>query len=358
MSRALLAAFAVLACAACTPAFVPARVTEPIAASDGVLQVAVERLWVTEDLPLRGVGADSALVVQLAVTNPSGMQRTISPASASCLMEVDSSRPAETRALLPTGGGEGPFPGEIPEEGNLLASVVIPPGQTRPVWVLFRGYRFPDSDLPRKVSVRIPSPGGLPLELVLADPARGRRRWEVAPQRTGASIGFQNGALFGGVEATQLSTQFARVWRAGPILWELGLSSTLMIQTKGPLTSGTSSFAGTGLMARLTVPLLEWGSPLDPRQLGIYMGGSATLFAEIAKSPPPGDMTPPKVYGALSADLGLELDVGALRLGETPFPLSPTGRSVPRWFVRVGYTHWRIGPADADGYVTSLRLAW
>jgi hypothetical protein len=70
-------------------------------------------------------------------------------------------------------------------------------------------------------------------------------------------------------------------------------------------------------------------------------------------------MRSPHVYGLLSGEIGLELDVGALRFAASPFPLSPTGRApLPRWLVRAGYTHTSIGGFQADGYLSSLKLAW
>ena len=83
------------------------------------------------------------------------------------------------------------------------------------------------------------------------------------------------------------------------------------------------------------------------------------MLIEIIGDRAPGDMTPPSVYGAILAEAGIQLDVGALRFAGTPFPLAPLGRlPLPRWSIRLGYTHAWIGGAQADGYVSSLRLTW
>jgi hypothetical protein len=154
------------------------------------------------------------------------------------------------------------------------------------------------------------------------------------------------------------STQVARVFRAGPLLWEVGLGTRVLVQITGELRSPTSSFAGTGPVAHVAWPVLGWGTSQDPRRIGPYAGGEAQIL--IALEPPraPGDMTPPTIYGLVAAEAGLELDVGALPLGASPFPLQPSGRRLPRWGLRLGYTHWWVGHGQADGYVSSLRLAW
>ena len=41
-----------------------------------------------------------------------------------------------------------------------------------------------------------------------------------------------------------------------------------------------------------------------------------------------------------------------------PFPITTTGTPLPRWFIRLGYTHWFVNGGAADGYVSSIRLAW
>jgi hypothetical protein len=60
----------------------------------------------------------------------------------------------------------------------------------------------------------------------------------------------------------------------------------------------------------------------------------------------------------LAAEAGIEVDVGARRLAATPFPLSYTGRALPRWLFRIGYTHWWVAGGGSDGYTTSARLSW
>ncbi len=107
------------------------------------------------------------------------------------------------------------------------------------------------------------------------------------------------------------------------------------------------------------MPVFTWGSPQDPRQLGVYGGPTAMLLAEIAKPPPEGEkMKPPHVYGAYIAEAGLELAVGALRFAATPFPLTPGRAPLPRWAIRLGYVHWWVDKGGTDGYTSSLRLTW
>jgi hypothetical protein len=324
--------------------------------------------------------------VEVAVSNGGAAPYAVSAVSFSCRMEVDATRPAETRALTPAGGGEGQFPGQLASDESALSAVTVPPGQTRAYWVLFRGYRFPASDVPRRVVLTVQGEGGqaiawgrpgfagpsrsrgvrdpsrvpTEIELVLADPALGDLRWEVTPARGGWMFGVQNTSLFGShLRATAIATEIARTTRIGRLLLDVGLTSRVLVQTQGALVSPTSSFAGSGLAARLAVPLLEWGPWHDPRRLAAYGGGQAELL--IAMEPPraPDDNTPPSYYGALSFEAGLELELGALRVAATPFPLSYAGaRPLPRWLLRVGYTHWLVGHGGSDGYTTGIALSW
>ena len=55
---------------------------------------------------------------------------------------------------------------------------------------------------------------------------------------------------------------------------------------------------------------------------------------------------------------GIEFDVGTLRPGPTPFPISYTTWSAPRWAFRLGYVHWWTSGGDSNGFAYSLRLAW
>src|SRR5262245_12849938 len=131
-ARAL--ALALIASTGCGPSFVAVRPTEPVTADASGVRATVTRVFVTDDVRARGVDDGSRLVVELRVRNEGGAPRKLSPASFSCLMELDARRPGETRALLPAGGGEGPFPGEVPDEGSVLAGVTVPPGGERDVW--------------------------------------------------------------------------------------------------------------------------------------------------------------------------------------------------------------------------------
>jgi hypothetical protein len=242
----------------------------------------------------------------------------------------------------------------------LLAPVTIPPGQSRVVWAIFQGYRFDGSEVPRRVVLTVPVEGFAPFEVVLADPARGGLRWD-APSLTSAwAYGLKDVTLFAaGMGGVAPSVEVVRVTRSGPILWDLGILSTVFAETRGHrLTSETNVFSGIGLTAHLTLPVLSWGTALEPRQLGVYTGGAASALVEIPRPHTAEEMFKPHSYGWLQVEGGLELDVGALRLGRTPLPLSLVGRGLPRWTVRVGYVQSSAGAATSAGYATTIRFTW
>lgn len=360
---ALAAALALGATSCGAATYREVHLTEPVAAAAGRLDVQVGRLFLTDDTIDNGVGDGLGLVVELAVTNHDTIPYGLPPTGLWCLMQVDARHPGETRLLPPSVNGDGAFPGE-PPEGADLKLVEIAPGQTRAFWVLFRGYRYDGSDVPRRITLTMPDAEGHPLEVVVADPARGDLRWAVKPTRSTWTFGVQGTNLYGSyVQGMAYSERLSRLASAGRFLWDAGLVSTTLVQVQGRLRSESSSFTGIGLDAHLSYPLWRWGDPASPVRLGPYLGGQIqTLIAiqptpkQMPNSPPP---SPPPVYGQGGPELGLEVDVGALRNAATPFPLRSVGDNpLPRWAIRVGYTHSWIGHGTADGYVTSFRLAW
>jgi hypothetical protein len=292
---ALAAAFVAVGCGG---DFVAVRPSEPLAARAGELEVEVARVFLSSDARTRGLADDDDLVVELRVRNAGSSPRRIPLGSFSCFLEVDARRPGQTRALLAGGGGEGPFPGRAPEEGSLLATSTLPPGETRVLWALFHGYRFEGSDVPRRVALRVPVEGGAPFDVTLADPSRGELRWEMPPVPAALSIGLRSGMTFAsGLRLNITSTEIARLARAGRLLWDVGLVSSVVVQTDGPLASSTSAFTGTGLSAHLALPLLSWGPAQDPRQLGVFAGGAAQLLVELPSQRALDDMAPVHTYG-------------------------------------------------------------
>lgn len=347
----------------CGPSFVAARPTQPVSISpmvDPTINVVVGRVWLTDNIVDSGMGDDTALAVEIGVTNPGREPYAISAASLSCMMELSPDLPGETVSLAPAGGGEGPFPAGLALDELTLGSATIPPGETRPYWVVFRGYRYSGSDVPRKITIALPDTRGRPVRLVIADPARGELRWEVKPPSRGYVFGLQNTALLAsGLTLSAMSANIGFIGRAGPVLWDAGLSSSLLIEPQGGLTSPTSSFSGIGLNAHVAWPFVRWGAWQDPRAVGLFAGGEALALVAVMRPVPAGEKAPKPIgYGALSVDAGLELDYGALRPAASPLPISWAGPSLPRWSLRVGYTHWFTDGLNSGGYMLSLRLAY
>lgn len=340
--------------------------TEPVhSRQPGPLVVGVRRLWITDDLLTDGLSEDTALAVELTIGNQGAEAVTVGAASFSCLLSVDPKRPEATLSLPPVAGAEGDFPDDLPPEGSLLAPVSIAAHERKPFWILFRGYRYPDSDVPRRVTIRVdgaqlrPGEPATAIVLDVADPARGGLQWSVAPPSGGWTIGIENVNFVNDhLRGLMTGSRLSRLTRVGPVLWEVALVSCLLVETKGSLASATSSFGVSGLASAVTAPVYSWGRWQDPRQAGIYWGGEALLAGEVQRSLS-GDMTmKPRLYGALAIDVGVEVDVGAIRLAASPFPLVAGRRGLPRWSWRAGYTHWWINGAGTDGVGGAVQLAW
>ena len=356
---------AALATLGCGSAFRPVTLPRPIsmsAMSDATLSVELGHVFVTGDVMKSGMGEDSALAVVLGITNYGREAYTLSAGSMSCWMELSPDLPGETRSLTPAGGGEGDFQGADLDDLK-IGSTTIQPGATRHYWVVFRGYRFEGSDVPRKITVSLPDARGRRVKLVIADPAQGDLRWQTAPGRTGAAYGVQNTSTFApGFTSTSIGAQISLVTRVGPIMYDLGLTSGMVLETKGRTLSETNAFTSTGGNAHLTLPVTTWGNWQDPRQLGFYGGFGLQLLIEVPGANHDSKVTP-RSYGVVSLEGGLELDVGGHGPpAASPFPISYTRALLPRWTIRAGYTHWFIAGDNADlnsgGYVTSVRFAW
>ena len=125
------------------------------------------------------------------------------------------------------------------------------------------------------------------------------------------------------------------------------------------LKSTTSAFSTLGLFTHLTLPVFTWGAGHDQRRLGVYAGGAAALWVQVLTT----DETRQRVRAAttnvLTADGGLELDVGSLLPAATPFPLDPQARvPLPRWLIRLGYAQTWLDGAPAGSLMTTLHLTY
>ena len=362
-NRSTLALVSVFVALGCGPSFRAVHLSQPVSMSpmsDATISVEAGRVFVTDNIIDSGMGEDTAIGVEIGVTNGGREPYVLSAATLACLMELSADRPGETLALTPAGGGDGPLPDHLGLEDLKLGSTTISPGESRHYWVVFRGYRYDGSDIPRKVTVSLPDARGRRVQLVIADPARGTLRWEMKPPASGLVYGFQNTALFApGLTATGMAGSLGFVGRAGPIWWDAGLTSRILVEPQGRLDSPTSTFTGSGVNAHAAWLFTGWGAWQDPRRVGLFGGGEAQALLAIMHPTPAGEMPPkPILYGALSVEAGLELDIGALRPAASPFPISWDGPALPRWSIRVGYTHWFTHGLNSGGYMTSLRLAW
>jgi hypothetical protein len=348
--------------AGCGTSYRAARLTQSVSMSpmaDAILSVEAGNVYVSDDLIGSGLNEDSVLAVELGITNAGSQPYALNAATISCWMELSPDQPGETRSLTPAGGGEGPFPTDVDTQDFTLGSTTIPPGQTRKSWVVFRGYRYAGSDVPRKITVSFPDPRGRRVQVVIADPARGQLRWEVQQKARTLFYGVNNTSLYGPeLDGIGMGGALGLMQRSGRFLWETGLTSRIFVETEGSLVSPTSTFSGTGVFGHLMLPLGGWGTWQDPRQFGLYAGGELQVLTAIESRASAAKMPKAQLHGAASAEGGVEFAIGAQRPYASPFPISFSGWAAPRWAIRVGYVHWWTGGGDSNGYVTSLILSW
>ena len=350
--------FAFATVGGCGSGFEVARLRVPATAASGGLRAQVRQLQISDDIAFEGVRDDSEVVAELTLANDGGADYVLRPSSLSWLMSIDPRAPGETRSLPSAWADEGTFDGADGDGGYhlKLQPVVVPPGQTRSYWVVFRGYHFPGSNVPRRITLALPDPAGRRMELTLADPADGFARWDLEAPPAVWMLGVMTHAMFGGhLRAMATAGQVSRMARAGRWRWDVGFVSRLLVQLEGALESSTSAFSGLGINGHVTAPLWAGGRPETPAELGVFVGGEAQTLIAIQRD---NEASAPSAYGGLAAELGLEFGLGAVRRAATPFPLTPVGRPLPALVTRVGYTHWWIGGGHSDGYTVGFRLAW
>ena len=173
-----LAVALLLTLAACGTTYVEVHPTQALRVeTPGTLAVEARRILLTDDVPWGGLREDTALVVELDVTNVSGGASDFNITSLTCLLELDGDAPDKTLSLPLGAGAAGLFPGEVGEDVLDVKPLPLAPGETKRIWALFRGYKYPGSDIQRRVALTFSGADGRPMRLVLADPARGTLRW-------------------------------------------------------------------------------------------------------------------------------------------------------------------------------------
>jgi len=350
-----------LGLAGCGATLEQLKPSEPLVAREpsSALKVEVTAVILSDEVPRQGVAEDAVVGVSLRVRNDGGVSYTFNASSCWLFLEGDERHPEKTLSFAPAGGGEGEPPRELDEDTPLRA-VPVAPGETRSLWVLFRGYRFPGSDIARRVTMTLPGLDGQPLHVLLADPARADLRWEVAPPTSRIMPAIQSASLLGAQTKSQIAgSALARVATAGRFLWDVELRSGLAVQTEGRLKSALSTFSVSAIALHLTAPLWTWGPYQDPTRFGVFAGGGGAVWSALITTAQARAGEKPNVYGAWFVDAGLELDFGTWRPAATPFPLSLDPKpGLPRWSLRLGYTQSWFGNATSAGYMTGLRLSF
>src|SRR5262245_35075676 len=121
----------------CAPSWSPARLTQPVSMSpmaDATLSVEAGNIYVTNDVINAGMDEDTALAVELGITNVGAQPYVLNAAAISCWMELSPEQPGETRSLTPAAGGDGPFPAGLRHQDYTIGSITGPARTTRKAW--------------------------------------------------------------------------------------------------------------------------------------------------------------------------------------------------------------------------------
>jgi hypothetical protein len=194
----LLGLSGVLACAlsvGCVPVQA-LPLSRPATTGANDLQVQVGSVSASNTFLAQAGGPASVLSADVTVTNHSGGTALLELDRATLLFEDPGGelRPVTLGALA---AGKGITPDAIP-----LSKRPVPigaaPGETVAFWVAFQDdERLEETDIPRRIILRIPVSGGAaPVDVLLADPATARPRWELPMVRHATYAGVSASGTF------------------------------------------------------------------------------------------------------------------------------------------------------------------
>jgi hypothetical protein len=213
--------------------------------------------------------------------------------------------------------------------------ILLRQGERNLLWVEFNGFYDVDP-LPQKLVLRLALPDG-PAELVLADPARNRPRWQLPPRDRSGFISMENDLTFGmGVlvmgqkESAVTVTVLGFELTAGPVVIHHGFDLVLY-----PGSTDAPRGLGGGSDARLFWPVASGFPGTGPHEFwGPYLGARVQMVRFVAE---PEGYDHQLLFGP---EIGLELRNNRHRPPGAPFPLVRADSALGDANIRVGYLHW------------------
>jgi len=112
-NRSTLALVSVFVALGCGPSFRAVHLSQPVSMSpmsDATISVEAGRVFVTDNIIDSGMGEDTAIGVEIGVTNGGREPYVLSAATLACLMELAPDRPGETLSLTPRAAATAPCP--------------------------------------------------------------------------------------------------------------------------------------------------------------------------------------------------------------------------------------------------------
>jgi hypothetical protein len=218
---------------------------------------------------------------------------------------------------------------ESDEDDRRKRQPVLRGGQTTTVKLAFVDLADVDP-FPKRITLHVALPGQ-PVELVLADPARNKPRWELPPLPI--ALFFGTTALTVGEDTLGVGLDMTAGGALGPLVLHGGVGF-LMIADEGP-----SLIAGGG-HARLVWPAAQrpWAWLPPQTFVGPHLG--ALAYRGQSEDVLDDGIIEPTSRSLMGAEVGVSFHYNRRRLPAAPLPLSRPPSPLGNLGVRLGYVHW------------------
>jgi hypothetical protein len=319
------------------------------------LKAQIRKVAVTHDLLAAGANLDtgSRLGVEIDVYNADA-QRTVTVRAPQLVLRDALGGPDVAGRPVVAGDRGLPPTITISVATSEMPPLTLRPGEGKTIWIGYAGFPPDGPRGPVHAVVRLPSDGGTPQELVIANPVPGGPRWHpdrlmIAGAIGGTMSAFQTGSGAGSGDMALAPLRFDVIasWRR--LFWGFAASYQFLYREAvagGPLALGPPGDVSIGF--------LPWRFPV-----GVY-GQFGYLFAT---------ETPPAAYAQIDGSdggvlflprvgAGIILNIGTRIASSGPFPIDRPLSPLRRLQFRIGYSQWfRLGSAAGSGAIEAGLMA-